>query len=242
MNRQFNRDETALLRLFKRIQMHPSQRFYERMANAPWATHASPTNGRLSFSRLLVAMVSAVVVVFLIAVPFRSLAQQVFHFFTQSETDVIENPVSLEPTVEQPALGDLSDVQRASEVAGFAVRLPQDLPAGLQIVSAGVNPGGVSVTYSDGQITLILLQLQGTKSESTFYVGAGANVETVSVDGVAGEYVRGGWRQVGDDLVWDNTLPESLLFWEKNDIRYGLLVEMGEISQETLIRIADSLR
>ncbi|GIV81173.1 MAG: hypothetical protein KatS3mg051_0527 [Anaerolineae bacterium] len=137
-------------------------------------------------------------------------------------------------------MSDLTDVQRASEVAGFAVRLPQDLPTGLQIVSAGVNPGSVSVTYSDGQATLILLQ--GTKSESPFYVGAGASVETVLVDGVTGEYVRGGWRQVDDDVVWDNTLPESLLFWEKNGIRYGLLVQAGEIPKETLIQIADSLR
>jgi hypothetical protein len=240
MNRQFSRDEVALLRLFKRIQMRPSQHFYERMAAAPWSLHSSPANARPSFARLLATVVSVAVVLFLIAVPLRSLAQQVFHYFTQAETDVIENPVFLEPTAEQPALSDLTDVQRASEVAGFAVRLPQDLPTGLQIVSAGVNPGSVSVTYSDGQATLILLQ--GTKSESPFYVGAGASVETVLVDGVTGEYVRGGWRQVDDDVVWDNTLPESLLFWEKNGIRYGLLVQAGEIPKETLIQIADSLR
>jgi len=62
------------------------------------------------------------------------------------------------------------------------------------------------------------------------------------VDGVNGEYVRGGWRQVDGDLVWDNTLPESLLLWEKNGIRYVLLVQAGDISRDTLIQIADSLR
>lgn len=241
MNDQFRRNEAILLRLFRRAQMQPSQHFCERMANAPWATHSSPASARLSFSRLLAATASAVVVVFLIAVPFRSLAQQVFHFFTQADSDTIGNPVLVEPTVIPPALGDLADVQRASEVAGFAIRLPQDLPPGLQIVSAAVNPDSASVTYSDGPATLIFLQGIGMKSTSTFYVGVGASVEAVLVDGVTGEYVRGGWRQAGDDLVWDNTRPESLLFWEKEGIRYGLLVETGEISPETLIRIADSL-
>lgn len=240
MNKLFHRDETALMRLFKRIQIHPSQRFYEQMDNAPWIAHAPLANAHLSFSRLLAAAISVAVVLFLIAVPFRSLAQQVFHFFTQAETDAIENPILLEATVEQPALGDLTDLQRASQVAGFAIRLPQDLPAGLQIVSVAVNPGSVSVTYSDGQTSLIFLQ--GLKAESTFYVGAGAMVEAVSVDGVTGEYVRGGWQHIGDDLAWDNTLPESMLFWQKNGLRYGLLAEGQEISQETLIRVADSLR
>ncbi|GIV81172.1 MAG: hypothetical protein KatS3mg051_0526 [Anaerolineae bacterium] len=97
MNRQFSRDEVALLRLFKRIQMRPSQHFYERMAAAPWSLHSSPANARPSFARLLATVVSVAVVLFLIAVPLRSLAQQVFHYFTQAETDVIENPFFWNP-------------------------------------------------------------------------------------------------------------------------------------------------
>jgi len=239
MTDQFRRTEAALVRLFKRVHMQPSQRFYERMADAPWAVHSPRASARRSVS-LTLAAIAFVVVVLLLAIPFRSLAQQVFHFFTQAETNVIENPVLLEPVFEQPALADLSDMQRASEVAGFAIRIPQDLPAGLQSVSAAVNPGSASITYSDGQTSLIFLQ--SMQVESTFYVGAGALVEAVLVDGVNGEYVRGGWRQVDGDLVWDNTLPESLLLWEKNGIRYVLLVQAGDISRDTLIQIADSLR
>ncbi len=239
MNDRFDHEESALLGLFKRAQMQPSQRFYEQMARAPWAAHSSRASARRSVPLALAAMTFAVIVVLLLAIPFRSLAQQAFHFFTQAETDTIDNPVFLEPIVGQPTLGDLADVQRASEVAGFAVRLPQHLPPGLPIVSAGVNPGSVSVTYSDGQTTLVYLQ--GAKAGSSFYVGAGAAVEIVPVDGTSGEYVRGGWRRAGDDLVWDNTLPGSLLFWEKAGIRYGLLVEKGEVPQEALIDIADSL-
>lgn len=241
MNDQFDRNEAALLRLFKRAQMQPSQSFYEQMARAPWAAHSSRAGAHRPVPLVLAAATFAVIALLLLAIPFRSLAQQAFHFFTQAETDTIDNPVFLEPTVEQPALGDLADVQRASEVAGFAIRLPQDLPAGLQTVSAAVNPGSVSVTYSDGQTSLVFLQAQGMKFRSTFYVGAGASVDIVLVDGVTGEYVRGGWRRAGDDLVWDNSLPGSLLFWEKEGIHYGLLVERGAVSQETLIDIASSL-
>ncbi len=239
MNDQFRRNEAALLRLFKRAHMHPSQRFYEQMARAPWIVHSSRANARHFVPLTLAAATFAVVAVLLLATPFRSLAQQVLHFFTQAETDTVDNVIFVEPTLVAPALADLTDIERASAVAGFAIRLPQDLPAGLQIIAAGVNPGSVSVTYSDGQTTLSFSQ--GIKAESSFYVGAGAEVDAVLVDGVTGEYVRGGWRQTDDGLVWDNTLPDSLLLWEKNSIRYGLLVGAREIPRETLIRIADSL-
>lgn len=239
MNREFRHSELALLRLFKRAQLHPGQRFYERMAGAPWAAASSPGGARLSLLRALAATTFVTVVALLLAFPFRSLAQQVFHFFTKAETDTVEQAAMLEPTFNPPALADLADLERASAVAGFAIRLPQDLPAGMQITTTGINPGSVSITYSDGQATLVFWQ--SNAEGSLFYVGAGAEVETVSVDGVAGEYVHGSWQQVGDGLVWDNTAPASLLFWEKERIRYGLLAETGEIAKETLIRIADSL-
>lgn len=240
MSDQFYRDEVALLRLFKRAQMRPGQHFYERVTQAPWATQPSvASTRRVAPLRLTAVVLSVAVFLVLVFLPFRSLAQQVFHFFTQAETDVVDHAAFLEPSPAAPVLSDIADVKRASEVAGFAVRLPQELPAELQIVSAGVNPGSVTVTYSAGQTTLIFYQ--GMKAESTFYVGAGASVEAVLVDGVTGEYVRGGWRQVGDGLVWDNTLSDSLLLWEREGVRYGLLVERGEISQEALVRIANSL-
>lgn len=239
MDREFRRSELALLRLFKRARLHPSPRFYEQTARAPWAMASSPAGVRRSVPLRLAAATLTVVALLLLAIPLRSLAQQVFHFFTQAETDTVDNPVFLEATPNVPAMDDLADIERASAEAGFAIRLPQDLPAGMQITAAGVNPGSVSVTYSDGQTTLVFLQ--GMKAASSFYVGAGAEVETVSVDGVVGEYVHGSWRQVGDGLVWDNAVSASLLFWEKEGVRYGLLVETGEIARETLIHIADSL-
>ncbi len=240
MNREFRRSELALLRLFKRAQLNPSSRFYEQMARAPWAMTSPAAGVHRSVSLRLAATALAVVVLLALIVPLTSLAQQVFHFFTQAETDTVDKAVFLAPTFEAPALNDLTNIEQASAVAGFAIRLPQELPGEIQITAASVNPGSVSVTYSDGQTTLVFLQGMKTES-SSFYVGAGAKVEAVPVDGVMGEYVRGGWQRVGDGLVWDNNAGSALLFWEKEGVRYGLLVEAGEMARETLIRIADSL-
>ncbi len=242
MNDQFHRRERVLLDLFKRARMRPSQRFYDRMAHAPWATY--PSRVTVPGSRRLLLLAAAtgtlvLIVLFLFVVPFRSLAQQAFDFFTRGETDTIASPAFIEPTAVTPVLGDLEDVEQASRVAGFAIHLPENLPTDLQVVAFSVNPGSVSVTYSDGQTTLIFLQQ--ANAAASLYIGANAEVEIVPIDGVTGEYVRGGWRQTETGIVWDNTLPNSHLFWEKDNVRYSLTVETGTVSQETLIQIANSV-
>lgn len=240
-NDQFHHSEKALRDVLKRAQLRPSQRFYDRMAHAPWVAPASPVMVRRSQRlRLLAAAATLVLIVlFLLVVPFRSLAQQALDFITRGERDTIASPAFVEPTAATPVLGDLADIRHASDVAGFTVRLPTNLPEGLQIIDASVNPGSVTVTYSGEQTILIFLQQ--VDAAASLYIGANAEVEPVAVDGVTGGYVRGGWRQTEGGIVWDNSLGSSHLIWEKNGIRYTLTVESGVISRETLIQIAASL-
>lgn len=241
-NDQFHHSEKMLRNMLKRAQMRPSQRFYDRMAHAPWGAPASPVTVRRSQRLRLLAAAAAtlvLIVLFLLAVPFRSLAQQALDFITRGERDIIASPAFVEPTAVTPVLGDLADIRHAGDVAGFTVRLPTNLPEGLQIIDANVNPGSVTVTYSGEQ--KILIFLQQVDAAASLYIGANAEVESVAVDGVTGEYVRGGWRQTERGIVWDNSLGGSHLIWEKNGIRYTLTVDTGSISRETLIQIADSL-
>lgn len=241
-NEQFHHSEKVLRDVLKRAQMRPSQRFYDQMAHAPWVAHASPVTVRRSRRLLPLAAATATLVLitlFLLAVPFRSWAQQAYDFFTRGESDIIASPAFVEPTAVTPVLGELADIRHASDVAGFTVRLPTNLPEGLQIIDANVNLGSVTVTYSGEQTILILLQQ--VDAAASLYIGANAEVEPVSVDGVTGEYIRGGWRQTESGIVWDNSLRGSDLIWEKDGIRYTLTVESGAVSRETLIQIADSL-
>lgn len=238
MNGQFMQEEAVLERLFNHAQIQPGELFYERMSQAPWVTRSSHISARRV--SLAIAAISMLITLFLLASPFRSLAQQALEFFFRGEADTVSSPVFVEPTEIAPALQDLDNLQRASEVAGFPVRLPAHLPGGIQPTAVSVHPGSILITYSDEHRTTIVLSQQNNAS-AAIYVGATAQVEAVLVDGVAGEFVRGGWAQTESELIWNNSLDSSHLFWEKDGVRYSLTAVSGELSLETLLMIANSL-
>ena len=240
MKGQSDVDDTALETLFRRARTHPGKRFYERMAQAPWAVepcYISAQKRRRSFALTVVGI--AGVLLFVLAVPLKSLAQQAFDYIFRGESDTVSSPVFVEPTAISPVLQDLADLQRVSQMVGFQVRLPIYLPESLQITDVNVHARSVLITYSNEDATLIFLQQ--SDATASLYVGATAEVEVVFVDGVTGEFVRGGWAQTERGLIWDNNLNGSHLLWEKDGVRYSLTAESGELSLETLLMIANRL-
>ncbi len=240
MKEQSDVDDTALETLFRRARTHPGKRFYKRMAQAPWAVEPSymPAHKRRRSFALAVVGIAGVLL-FVLAVPLRSLAQQALDFIFRGESDTVSSPVFVEPTAITPVLQDLADLQRVSQVAGFQVRFPIYLPESLQITVVNVYARSVLITYSNEDITLLFLQQ--SDATASLYVGVTAEVEVVFVDGVAGKFVRGGWAQTERGLIWDNSLNGSHLFWEKDGVRYSLTAVSGELSLKTLLMIANSL-
>lgn len=251
-------DEFQIAALLKLFQPRPSSSFYKRMGVAPWVKPKGrvwdklPTNGTLSHLFQMRAMTIAVIVVLLIAIgiiaspSLRVIAQQIAQYFLPADSNQISVPISISPPAKPLIPGSpdaftlsLSEVQ---DVSGFT---PKEIPLslyGLSFNGAYYDPNLQLVTlrYTGEGFMLLITQRRLGEIEEYSSIGANAPVESVSVRGVMGEFVSGGWRIISEgkeslstttpgttldlDVVWDSELPLRTLRWQEDNILYEILL------------------
>ncbi len=272
-------DEERLAALLERLRPRPTARFYHRMASAPWKSAAPEARrfrawpSRRAAMRALAAgavlLALAVLSVFVFP-PLNATARRLMSFFAPSPS------LSLELEVTAPSPGDPNifgapgyfslTLVEAERLAGFPVRqIP--LAEGSNSIPGLVFDGAhydsllqaVTLRYSTQAGSLFLTQRKLGSIKEYNTIGPGAPVEQVSVHGIQGEYVTGGWipvhplaatsqpgTQVSMDVVWDPTLPQHILRWQEGDFLYEILTSASlgskiELEKETLVEIAESI-
>ncbi len=207
-------DEEQLAALLQSFRPHPTERFYQRMASAPWGRKTTARR-KLSgvplfrLGRYLWAAPAFIVLLLVAAgLAFPSLpvaARQLMRFFAPNPSD----HMTLEVTVPSPndpevfgAPGYFSlSLAEVEQLAGFDVKeivLPEagsPIP-GMAFNGAHYDPElqTVNLRYSAGGNSLYFSQRASGKIEEYSSIGVGAPVERIIVRGVEGEYVAGGWR------------------------------------------------
>jgi len=118
---------------------------------------------------------------------------------------------------------NLVEIQK---MVDFPLRQPAFLPEGWEFAGATGGPQRISLIYRSPAGQLELAQQPAALPETTSWpVGNQANVENIPIGTTSGEYVQGAWSDPGQNagvITWDAGIPEYILRWEENSIRYTL--------------------
>lgn len=149
----------------------------------------------------------------------------------------------------------------------FPVRTPGWLPPGLTLAQTFVTNEPVQTRGSRQQIAQVNLFYRPTAQaregnapqvavrvtdhpEVAPTLLPRSRAQAISANGHPATYVHGGWRGDGHgdplerrgDLRWDDELDSAWLSWEEGGLTYTVSAHGLGLSQEDLLRIAESLR
>lgn len=240
--------------LLTHITDKPSERFYEKMENAPWNTAANeqsarPTtrpNYRATAAVAIVALMTAG----LLFTPLGAAAQELLsRFFTPLPTNTQTSTITINPQptaiAEAPVYIPQSLAQVQAQV-GFDIPLPRALPPFYNTLDAQLVGDGVMVSFRNDSDTVgrnLVMQIHPLGDDPDhfdFEVGANAQIETVQIGNVTGEYVRGYWATdeaptvVGENAEgqvveleqsWNNDLGFQFLKWQADGFNYQIMFQ-----------------
>lgn len=215
-----------------------------------------------------------IAVVFFLTPQGQAMAQGLLHFFTRARSDIMpgstEAPLiwveqtpgipaatSTPQTAYSPAYGSMcgkiNDPKCTFEQIQAKVTFPvfqlSEIPNGLFFAGATGGPQSVYIVYQTENrgSMLIIHQVPNTKNEkqTAFLVGASAEVETIQVDGITAEYVKGAFFSDGSrkPATWTSELPSQSLRWVNQGIFFDLEyygVE-PELDRDDLVVLISSL-
>lgn len=235
----------------------PSPRFYQRMARAAW-TPAATARRRAYAVTGLTLMLAAALLVF--TPQGRAWAQEVLHFFTRAESDILplqSSQLTPIPATSTPDPGFIFN-QAVIDVgyqAGFDVLEPTWMPGVLVFDGASYDPekNNTRIFYRndrggpDTTNGLVVRQepfQTADDCELCGVVGASAAIEIVQIGNDTGEYVEGVWKLTDNGPVWESDPYLQTLRWQANSMAFELLY-MGnpeDVTKADLIAIAESMK
>jgi hypothetical protein len=277
--------EEDIVSYLETFQPHPSEDYYLRMETAPWTAPEQASSRFTDFMNWLtgmdnpfprpgvhVALAATVLLLVIILVTLASpklqaVAQQILHFIVPAPTDELALQVTAQPPGTQEPLNaseryPLTSIQ-AEELSGYPIIVFAQLPEGITLTGAQYNPNlhAVTLRYSGAGQTILFTQRPVGEITEYATVGASAPVEIVTVHGVPGEFVTGGWivtdtndriqataapgTQFSLGVYWDPTLPQRILRWQEGNILYEILstktAQGITIDKDRLIKLAESI-
>jgi hypothetical protein len=233
-------DATQIETLLENINPQPSERFYQKMENAPWkqeAKEAKPKLIRFPYTRAAAIVLISLCLV-LLAQPAQSFAQwlaQLFQIVPSETTTTIDLPIVPTSTyVPSPTPSPALEEFQAS--LAFTIRQPQNLH-GYIFHEAYTMPNSQTLIISyvlagENPLARGLTLYQSTDEEMNYQIGENAIVQPIEINGVYGEYVQGNWEtidtsssatQLSVRSQWDNSVQLHMLVWEMDGVTYQLL-------------------
>ena len=187
-------------------------------------------------------------------------AQQIFDFFRQSETDQQAIPVRFGTGGQ--IVNTPKTLEEAVKLVDYEIAVPTFVPEAYQFgeVYYWREENSLSIHYQCGTFReLILAQRPMSSNEAAnlnqLDVGASASIETVAIGDTTGQYVRGAWI-VKDNIralaataiagtpipaqsVWENDSELQTLYWYADGILYvlsniGSRIDVGTAGECTL--------
>ncbi len=212
----------------EKIKPSPTLRFHKRMAHAPWSAAGRIRQQLFTGVGLALVLLSATL---LLTPQGRAWAQEVLHFFTRAASDT--RPVTPMPPGEDWAWTFDIGLEEAEQLTGINASVPTWVPDTLVYNGAMADPNRrtilISYNYLGMEGTgLVLLQQAVTEDnqcEICDIVGASAEVQSVQVGDVQGEYVTGVWKAIGDtgQWGWDDEPFMQRLRWQANGMAYEIM-------------------
>jgi hypothetical protein len=193
-------------------------------------------------------------------------AQETLRFFTRAESDTLPHQIwqmtstpSQESLVAVPTEIPTPDpssilvadkkIEEVETLAGYSVQVPGFMVEGLPFSGASFESDRqiVRIFYGDNASGLVLREEQFNQSsdcELCTIVGASAEIQTVQIGDVTGEYVVGVWKLTEQGSVWEPEPFLQTIRWQKDGMAFEILY-MGQpelVQKEDLIAIAASIK
>jgi hypothetical protein len=264
-------DEKQLEEMLENSVPAQTGRLEQRLAHAPWTPHAAARR------RLINATVFAVLAaaLFVAVTPQgHTFAQSILQFFVRTESDTRPVPtlvsvISVTGTPEyqtshafpetrlpfEETCGDLlhprCSLGEIRAMVAFPVKGLQATVDGLTFEGATGGPEQVMLVYTgehvNGGLT-IAQEPASASSQQSQQVAASAAVETVSINGAAGEYVQGSWYSIDakDGVSWTADPFVQTLRWEADSVLYSMVFRAGKdtgskLDKDDLLYLAEQL-
>jgi hypothetical protein len=263
-------DEQQLERLLETVPPEMGERVNSRLASAPWTPRAA---SRQRMTWIITSAFAAILLLFFASPPGRAWAQDVLHFFTRADRNSLpwvytpepQTWVDVTPGMQAPTLtprptmaaftaecGDYPEarcsVEQIRNLVAFTVTELGTIPPGLYFTGATGGPSSIMLGYSNQAntegVTLFESPWTGSPEQTSWPVGPGAEVKTVDIKGIPGEYVSGSFlSNSGGPVNWDPTFDMQTLHWVQNEV----FIEMqyfgagGKVGLTGMVDLAASL-
>ena len=171
--------------------------------------------------------------------------------FERADDDRIETPARAMAT-----FAEFGDLLLAEYLTEYALHEPTELPEGYRFATGKHWPqfDMIELTYrrphpySERRTqSFFVRQWPNDPSSPSTLIGEHAQVETVQIGDVQGQFVTGTWTQspIQDrarTLYWNLNEPQQRLRWQDGDVWLELGATSGVVTQQQLIDIAESVR
>jgi hypothetical protein len=188
-------------------------------------------------------------------------AQEVTHFFSRAASDALPLQTWQRAPLPTSGPGDATPdpasilsahqtVQEVEQQSGFDLHEPAWLPAHLTFVGATFEQDHsiARIFYRQDETNgLVLKEESFTRTEDCALcntVGASAEVKSVLIGQVMGEYVEGVWKLTENGPVWESDPYMKTLRWQEDHIAFELQY-MGSpdtLTQADMVAIAKGLK
>jgi hypothetical protein len=184
----------------------------------------------------------------------RILAQEIMHFFTRGETNVMPGPTATpvkwveqtpgvaaptftpQPTpvglVFEPYCGSFTNpycsIDEIRKMVAFKVFALPDLPYGMYFLGATGGPESILITYGiPGQAGYLDIREEtytGDPDQMDWVLGANADIESVQIGNATGEYVKGSYDGSKNPPVWNPDFDHQMLRWADHGVLFTLFM------------------
>ncbi len=256
------------------LEFEPSANLDQRLSNAPWTRRATARRRVLTIipiSLLILALITT------ITPQGRVLAQSILQFFIRTEGDTRPVPTLVldsrsdisKPNQEssspfaqmnypfETTCGDiyhpLCTLDEIRQMVSFQVKGLGEIGNKNKLFLTGTTggPDQVILVYLGENLngSLIIIEEQSNSPDkNTRSVAENAEVELVSINGSAGEYVQGGWYSVDTNggISWFAEPFMQTLRWEADSIRYTMMFRAGkgtgnQLEKSDLLSLAQNM-
>lgn len=209
---------------------------------------------------------ATLVVVTLLALAFitpqgRAFAQSILQFFIRADQD--RYPLQtwqMTPPAQTSSESPFKlSVQEAESLAGYDVLSPVEVPFGMIFVGASYDEKyhivaqafGYSAEYLElslWQQPLEYYQPCGDISQPCDNMlggnlaGASADIQTVQIGDLPGEYVEGVWELTDNGPVWNPTPYAKTLRWKTETMIFELVYNGIDLARDDLVKLAENIR
>ena len=279
MKRSTNKPDISQIEdLLEAIQPQPSSDFYHRMQSSPWVRSKSVINKlsllkdrlllpRFQFAALVVGLFFLLLLVFgFVKTPnFIAIAQQIAQYIMPAQSDQLSIPYINTLTISPTALDTHGNfplnLEEAEDLTSHTLKKIPKSVYDLTFNGARYDPklSAVTLRYELGEALILFTQRPLGEIEEYTSVGASAPIVILTVRGVDGEYVEGGWRMYSENenlypstspddeknlgVLWDSNLPQRILRWREDNYIFELLVTGNhELEQSEIVKIAESIQ